>query len=45
VIFAYAKEPGFVGRPERAKRIFGRMAPIHERMLEEDTERSDGLAD
>ncbi len=45
VIFAYAKEPGFVGRPERAKRIFGRMAPIHERMLEEGTERPDGLAD
>lgn len=45
VIFAYAREPGFVGRPERAKRIFGRMAPIHEKMLREDTERSDGLAD
>lgn len=25
VIFAYAKEPGFIGRPERAQRIFGRM--------------------
>lgn len=45
VIFAYAKEPGFVGRPERAQRIFGRMAPIHERMLQEDTRRSDNLAD
>jgi len=45
VIFAYAKEPGFVGRPERAQRIFGRMAPVHERMLTEDTQRSDHLAD
>jgi hypothetical protein len=45
VIFAYAKEPGFVGRPERAQRIFGRMAPIHERMLAERTERSDSLED
>lgn len=45
VIFAYAKEPGFVGRPERAQRIFGRMAPVHERMLAADTERNDNLAD
>ncbi|MBZ9560488.1 MULTISPECIES: hypothetical protein [unclassified Modicisalibacter] len=46
VIFAYAKEPGFVGRPERAQRIFGRMAPVHERLLEEGaTRRSDSLAD
>ncbi|MAM56576.1 MAG: hypothetical protein CMN25_04515 [Salinicola sp.] len=46
VIFAYAKEPGFVGRPERARRIFGRMAPIHERMLREgEARRSDTLAD
>lgn len=46
VIFAYAKEPGFVGRPERAQRIFGRMAPVHERMLDEGrTQRSDNLAD
>ena len=45
VIFAYAKEPGFIGRPERARRIFGRMAPIHERLLEEGMSRSDNLAD
>lgn len=45
VVFAYAKEPGFVGRSERAQRIFGRMAPVHERMLHEDTRRSDALAD
>ncbi|MCK7616193.1 HalD/BesD family halogenase [Roseibium sediminicola] len=45
VIFAYAKEPGFVGRPERAKAIFGRMAPIHERMLSEAVVRTDALSD
>ncbi|MCK0716378.1 hypothetical protein ACFO0U_08485 [Chromohalobacter sarecensis] len=45
VIFAYAKEPGFIGRPERAKRIFGRMAPVHERLMEEGMQRSDSLAD
>ncbi len=45
VIFAYAREPGFIGRPERALRIFGRMAPIHERLLQEGIERSDRLAD
>jgi hypothetical protein len=45
VIFAYAKEPGFIGRPERAQRIFGRMAPIHEEMLSQNVSRSDNLAD
>lgn len=45
VIFAYAKEPGFIGRPERARRIFGRMAPVHERLLEQGMQRSDSLAD
>lgn len=45
VIFAYAKEPGFIGRPERAKRIFGRMAPIHEKLLAEGMSRSDRLED
>ncbi|EWH01512.1 HalD/BesD family halogenase [Halomonas sp. BC04] len=45
VIFAYAKEPGFIGRPERAQRIFGRMAPIHEKLLKEGMQRSDSLAD
>ena len=45
VIFAYAKEPGFIGRPERALRIFGRMAPIHEQLLKQDMERTDNLAD
>ncbi|GHE23009.1 hypothetical protein [Halomonas urumqiensis] len=45
VIFAYAKQPGFIGRPERAKRIFGRMAPIHEQLLKDGMQRSDSLAD
>ncbi|MFC3282486.1 HalD/BesD family halogenase [Litchfieldella rifensis] len=45
VIFAYAKEPGFIGRPERAQRIFGRMAPIHEQLLKEGMRRSDNLQD
>ncbi|MBB3232862.1 HalD/BesD family halogenase [Halomonas stenophila] len=45
VIFAYAKEPGFIGRPERARRIFGRMAPVHERLREEGMQRRDALAD
>jgi len=45
VIFAYAREPGFVGRPERARAIFGRMAPIHEEMLKQDVVRADSLAD
>lgn len=45
VIFAYAKEPGFIGRPARAQRIFGRMARVHERLLDEGMPRSDALAD
>jgi hypothetical protein len=45
VIFAYAKERGFIGQPERALRIFGRMAPVHERMLKEGSRRRDKLAD
>ncbi|TGG93328.1 hypothetical protein E4656_09745 [Natronospirillum operosum] len=47
VIFAYAREPGFIGRPERALRIFGRMAPVHEQLLREGEgiARTDSLAD
>ncbi|MBD1548092.1 hypothetical protein [Roseibium aggregatum] len=45
VIFAYAREPGFIGRPERARAIFGRMAPIHEEMLKREIVRTDALAD
>ncbi|MFG6179232.1 hypothetical protein ACGTN6_18495 [Halomonas sp. THAF12] len=45
VIFAYAMEPGFIGRPERAQRIFGRMAPVHEKLLKQGMQRSDSLVD
>lgn len=45
VIFAYAKEPGFIGRPERVQRIFGRIAPIHEQLLKQDMKRTDNLTD
>ncbi len=45
VIFAYAREPGFIGRPERARAIFGRIAPIHKKMLIQGVVRSDSLAD
>lgn len=45
VIFGYAREPGFIGRAERTRRIFGRIAPIHERQLREGVTRSDNLAD
>ena len=45
VIFAYAREPGFVGRPERARRIFGRTAPVHDAMARDGVARSDALAD
>ncbi len=45
VIFAYAREPGFVGRPERARAIFGRIAPVHEQMLRTEVVRADSLED
>lgn len=36
VIFAYARTPGFIGRPERARAIFGRMAPVHMDILRKE---------
>ena len=45
VIFAYAREPGFVGRAERARAIFGRIAPVHEEMLRKEVGRADRLED
>jgi len=45
VIFGYAREPGFIGRAARTKKIFGRVAPIHERQAVEGLERSDTLKD
>lgn len=43
VIFGYAREPGMIGRKERTRRLFGRVAPIHERRAA--VRRSDRLAD
>lgn len=45
VIFGYAREPGFVGRAVRTKKLFGRIAPIHERQETEGLRRSDTLKD
>ncbi|MDX1605085.1 MAG: hypothetical protein R3202_02765 [Candidatus Competibacterales bacterium] len=43
VIFGYAREPGMIGRATRTRRLFGRVAPIHERR--DAVRRSDTLAD
>ncbi|MGM0561952.1 MAG: HalD/BesD family halogenase [Pseudomonadota bacterium] len=45
VIFSYAREPGMIGRAERTRRIFGRVAPIHEQQASEGPARSDKLQD
>lgn len=45
VIFGYAREPGFIGRAARTRKIFGRVAPIHERQEREGLKRSDTLQD
>lgn len=45
VIFAYAREPGFIGRAERARAIFGRVAPVHEEMERKEVVRADSLED
>lgn len=45
VIFSYAREPGMIGRAERTRRIFGRIAPIHEQQTGEGPARSDKLQD
>ncbi|HKJ60373.1 MAG TPA: hypothetical protein VKA94_00055 [Hyphomicrobiales bacterium] len=45
VIFGYAREPGFVGRAARTRKLFGRIAPIHEREATEGLQRSDTLKD
>jgi len=31
LILGYAREPGLVGRAERTRKLFGRLAPVHER--------------
>lgn len=45
VIFSYAREEGFVGRASRTRKLFGRIAPIHEREATEGLKRSDALKD
>lgn len=45
VIFSYAREPGMIARTERTRRIFGRIAPIHEQQTSEGPARSDKLQD
>ncbi len=45
VIFGYAREPGFIGRATRTKKLFGRIAPIHEREAAQGLARSDTLKD
>jgi hypothetical protein len=41
-IFSYVEEPGMVGRPERARQLYGRVLPIH---LERAGLRADALVD
>lgn len=45
LIFGYAREPGFIGRAARTRKLFGRIAPIHEREETEGLRRSDTLKD
>lgn len=45
VIFGFAREPGMIARAARTKRIFGRLAPVHEAETADGPARSDALAD
>ncbi|MFW6024612.1 MAG: HalD/BesD family halogenase [Dichotomicrobium sp.] len=45
LIFGYAREPGFIGRAARTRKLFGRIAPVHEREETEGLKRSDTLKD
>jgi hypothetical protein len=45
VIFGYAREPGFIGRAERTRKLFGRIAAVHARQETEGLQRSDTLRD
>lgn len=45
VIFSYARQQGFIGRAARTRKLFGRIAPIHEREETEGLKRSDTLKD
>lgn len=45
LIFGYAREPGFIGRAARTRKLFGRIAPVHEREESDGLKRSDSLKD
>ena len=45
LILGYAKEPGVIGKAERTRKLFGRVAPVHEREAERAPSRSDKLSD
>ena len=45
LILGYAKEPGVIGKAERTRKLFGRVAPVHEREAERAPNRSDKLSD
>ncbi len=45
VILGYAKEPNIIGRAERTQKLFGRLAEVHRKQLEEQPARADTLAD
>lgn len=45
LILGYAKEPGLIGRAERTRKLFGRLAPVHRREAERAPARGDTLYD
>ena len=45
LILGYAKEPNLIGRAERTKKLFGRLADVHRRQRDEAPERTDTLSD
>lgn len=45
LILGYAREPGLIGRAERTRKLFGRLAPVHERQAEQAPSRADTLSD
>lgn len=45
VIFSYARQEGFIGRASRTRKLFGRVAPIHQREEAEGLKRWDTLKD
>lgn len=44
-IFAYAERPGFIGRVERTRQLFGRVSPVHIAAESDSARRVDGLLD